>query len=355
MTKLKPGGKHSLQPGGRYWIWYVLPALIIYTVFMAYPMVDSVRLSFYTGSVGTRSYVGLANYVKLFTDEVVSGRFLNAFGNTWIFFAFHMILQNSLGMLFAVILTNRTMRGRPFYQTIVFIPCTIAVLVTGYMFKLIMNPVWTAKILTSAGLGFLSKPWLGQPSTALTVVSLVSVWQWVGIPTMMFVAGLQGISDDLIEAATIDGCNSWDTFAHIKLPLLMPVIGMIAIMTFVSNFNAFDIVYAMETANGAPEYATDLIGTLFYRYGIAGEHPLGIPEPGLGASVSTIMFFMMLIGVIPTLVKTQRKEVKHGQGKAYAEPAHRQHAHPIAHPDGDLVAHRPVPVLHADRQLLKAL
>lgn len=303
-----PRGGGSINPGGAYWMLYIVPALLVYCVFMAYPMIDSVRLSLYQGTTGARSYVGFANYVRLFTDSVVSARFWNAFKNTWVFFAYHMFLQNVLGMLFAVVLTNRTMRFRPFYQTIVFIPCTIAVLVTGYLFKLILTPVWTGALFKEVGLGFLAKPWLGWESSALNVVSMVSVWQWVGIPTMMFVAGLQGISDDIIEAADIEGATGWEQFWYIKLPMIMPAVGMIAIMTFVSNFNAFDIVFAMEGPNGAPNYATDLIGTLFYRYGVAGEHPVGIPEPGVGAAISTVIFFMLLIGVIPTLLKTQGKE-----------------------------------------------
>jgi len=105
------GGK-TIKPGGIYWMRYVLPALAFYVVFMAYPMLDSVRLSLYEGTAGVREYVGLANYVRLFTDEVVSKRFWNAFRNNWIFFAYHMILQNALGITFAAILTNRTMRGR---------------------------------------------------------------------------------------------------------------------------------------------------------------------------------------------------------------------------------------------------
>ncbi len=298
----------GLHPGARYWIWYILPALGVYILFMAYPMVDSVRLSLYEGTTGARTFVGFENYVRLFTDEVISKRFWGAFRNNWVFFAYHMLLQNALGMLFAVILTNRTMRGRAFYQTVIFIPCTIAVMVTGYLFKLLLNPQFGGYALKDMGLAFLAKPWLGDKSTALNVVSLVSVWQWVGIPTMMFVAGLQGISEDLLEAADIEGCNAWQTFAHIKLPLIMPVVGMIAILTFVSNFNAFDIIYAMETPNGAPDYSTDLIGSLFYRYGIAGEHPVGIPIPGVGAAISTSVFMMLLIGVVPTLRATQGKE-----------------------------------------------
>lgn len=306
-TALGRGGG-SINPSGVYWMRYVLPALLVYIAFMAYPMVDSVRLSLYSGTTGAREFVGFANYVRLFTDPVVSLRFWNAFKNTWVFFAFHMLLQNSLGILFAVMLTNRTMRGRSFYQTVIFIPCTIAVLVTGYLFKLMLNPIWAGATLKKMGLGFLVHPWLGDTSTALPVVSLVSVWQWVGIPTMMFVAGFQGISDDLIEAASIEGASSWQQFLRIKLPLIMPVVGMIAILTFVSNFNAFDAVYSMETADGAPDYATDLIGTLFYRYGIAGQHPVGIPEPGVGAAIATTVFAMLLAGVIPTLKLTQGRE-----------------------------------------------
>ena len=93
-----------------------------------------------------------------------------------------------------------------------------------------------------------------------------------------------------------------------SVPLIVPVIGMVAIMTFVSNFNAFDVVFSMETLDGAPDYSTDLIGTLFYRYGVAGQHPVGIPEPGVGSAISTSIFFMLLCGVIPVLIKTQGKE-----------------------------------------------
>ena len=120
--------------------------------------------------------------------------------------------------------------------------------------------------------------------------------------------GSCAIDENLLEAADIAGANSWQTFWYIKFPLLLPVIGMIAILTFVSNFNAFDIVYAMATPDGAPNYSTDLIGSLFYRYGVAGKHPIGIPEPGVGAAISTAIFFMLLIGVIPTLRATQGKE-----------------------------------------------
>ncbi len=134
-------------------------------------------------------------------------------------------------------------------------------------------------------------------------VSLVSCWQWLGIPTMMFVAALRNISTELLEAARLEGAGNVKTFWYIKLPLIKPVVGIIAVLTFVNNFNAFDIVFAMENVNGAPEYSTDLIGTLFYRYGIAGQHPIGIPDAGLGAAIATITFLLLMVLVLPTLKK----------------------------------------------------
>jgi len=291
------------------WILWLAPAFLFYTLFMAWPLLDSLRLSLYTGTAGVgRSFIGFNNFKQLFTVERYAERYVGAFAHTVIFFIIHMTVQNCVGIFFAVLLTNKTMKGRVFYQTVIFLPVTLAVLVTGYLWKLLLNPVWSGPFLQKLGLDFFARPWLGGRNTALLCVSLVSCWQWIGIPVMMFVAALRGISDDYIEAADIEGASGTQIFWRIKLPLIKPVAGMIAILTFVNNFNAFDIVFAMENVNGAPNYATDLIGTLFYRIGIAGQHPVGIPDPGMGAAIATITFFVLCLGVIPTLRTTQRKD-----------------------------------------------
>ncbi|MDR2898212.1 MAG: sugar ABC transporter permease [Spirochaetaceae bacterium] len=301
--------RSNIVPSAGYWLIYLVPALFFYIIFMAYPLLDSLRLSFFRGGTsGQRVFVGLDNFIQLFTVKENAERYWGAFGHTVYFFVIHMVVQNCLGILFAVLLTNKNMKRRGAYQTVIFIPATLAVLVTGYLWKLILNPVWSGDMLTSIGLDFLVRPWLGEAKTALTSVALVSCWQWVGIPTMMFVAGLQNISDDLLEVADIEGCSPLQTFWKIKLPLIMPVVGMIAILTFVNNFNAFDVVFAMENVNGTPGYSTDLIGTLFYRVGIAGQHPIGIPDPGMGAAIATITFFVLALGVLPTLRATQSRD-----------------------------------------------
>lgn len=292
----------SIEASGWYWALYVIPALLIYLAFMAIPLVDSLRYSFFSGTTG--KFIGLGNFKELLAD----GKYWNAFGNTWYFFLIHMLVQNVLGMLFAILLTQRTMKGMGKYQTIIFLPTTFAVVITGYLWKLLLNPIWAKGLLKGIGLQALAYPYLGETKTALTSIALVSCWQWIGIPTMMFVAALKGISDDLIEVADIEGASEWKIFTKIKLPLIAPVVGMIAILTFVNNFNAFDIVFAMEGANGAPSGATDLIGTLFYRLGIAGEHPVGIPNPNMGAALATLTFIILAIGVIPVLKFTQTKQ-----------------------------------------------
>ncbi|AEE17100.1 carbohydrate ABC transporter permease [Treponema brennaborense] len=301
--------KGSMTPPTWYWLLYLLPAVLIYVVFMAYPLLDSLRLSFFSGNpTGPKTFVGFDNFIKLFTVPENAARYWGAFKNTWVFFGIHMIVQNCLGILFAVLLTNKTMKGVNCYRTVIFVPATLAVLITGYLWKLILNPIWSESLLSKIGLEFLAQPWLGQENTALLFVALVSCWQWVGIPTMMFTAALQNIPEDLIEAGHVEGASAWIIFWKIKLPMILPVVGMVAILTFVNNFNAFDVVYAMETANGAPGYATDIIGTLFYRVGIAGQHPIGIPDTGMGAAIATITFFVLAAGVIPILRATQTKE-----------------------------------------------
>jgi raffinose/stachyose/melibiose transport system permease protein len=288
------------------WLPYLAPALLFYVVFMAWPLLASLWLSLYTGQAGVgRSFVGFGNFIRLFTIDQFSARYWGAFAHTLVFFSIHLIVQNGLGVLFAALLTGKNLKGREFYQTMIFIPVTLAVLVTGYLWKLLLNPVWSGPFLEKLHLGFLAQSWLGNPATALLCVSLVSCWQWMGIPVMLFVAALQNISDDYAEAASIDGATPAQIFWRVKLPLIKPVAGMVAILTFVNNFNAFDVVFAMENVNGAPNYATDIMGTLFYRVGIAGQHPVGIPDPGMGAAIATITFLVLCAGVIPTLRSTQ--------------------------------------------------
>ena len=292
------------------WMLFLLPAVLVYIVFMAAPLFDSLRLSLYTGEGFTpTNFVGLQNYIDLFSNPLWRTRFTGALGHTCLFFAVHMLVQNSLGLFFANLL-SADFKGRDFFRTLIFAPATLSVLVTGFLWTLILNPQWGAVNLTlnAIGLKAWAKPWLGDENLALIVIALTSSWQWVGMPTVMFLAGILGIPEELIEAARVDGASSWTIFWKIKFPLLMPVVGVVGILTFVDNFNAFDVIYAMAGARGEPGYSTDLLATLFYRTGIAGEHPVGIPNMGMGATIATLTFAILMIGVLAWLYLSRNRD-----------------------------------------------
>lgn len=283
------------------WIIYIIPAILFYTVFMAYPLLDSLRLSFFSDAAAhaKSSFVGFNNYIKLFTDAETATRYWSALKNTWYFFFIHMAVQNVFGLIFAYILMDKVIKGRKIFQTIIFLPATLAVLVTGYLWKLILNPQWGAITLILNKLGFqnLATSLLGDPRYALTVISLVSSWQWIGLPTIIFTAAMNNIPEEIFEAARIDGASKVSIFFKITAPMIKPIIGVVTILTFVGNFNAFDVIFAMAGVNGPPLYSTDILGTYFYRIGIAGQHPVGIANPSMGAAVATITFLILGIGM----------------------------------------------------------
>jgi raffinose/stachyose/melibiose transport system permease protein len=287
---------------------FLAPAVIIYTLFMIYPLIDSLRLSLYdrVGDQKSEVFVGLQNYQRLFTDDTLAPRLWGAIRNNIVFFVIHMFVQNPLGLLLATLLSSRFIRGRTIYRTLIFTPTVLSVTLIGFIWRLILSPLWGKELLKPFGV--LPQPWLGQPETALPVLSLVSVWQWVGVPMMLFLAALISIPDELIEAARVDGATGWNVFRHIKLPLILPTVGIVGILTFVGNFNAFDLVYTTQTALAGPEFSTDLLGTLFYRTFFGFQLQLG--SPTMGATVAGVMFIIILAGVLVYLFGWQRRQLQ---------------------------------------------
>ncbi|MDO9303369.1 MAG: sugar ABC transporter permease [Anaerolineales bacterium] len=287
---------------------FLAPAVIIYTIFMVYPLINSLRMSFYTITADNQEvFAGLSNYVKLFTNSNFAPRFFGALKNNFTFFAIHMVVQNPIALMLAALISNEKRRGANFYRTIYFMPTVLSVVIIGFIWNLILNPLWgvSKTILEVVNLGFLFKPWLGLPSTALPTVALISVWQFIGIPMILFYAALIAIPEELMEAATVDGATAWKVFWKIKFPLIMPTVGIVSILTFVGNFNAFDLIYTMKGANAGPDFATDLMGTFFYRTFFGQQLQLG--DPSMGSTVAAMMFLIILTGVLLYTFVWQRR------------------------------------------------
>jgi raffinose/stachyose/melibiose transport system permease protein len=159
--------------------------------------------------------------------------------------------------------------------------------------------------MTHVGLGDYFAPWLGQESTALLTLGLVSVWQYVGIPMMLIYAALLAVPEEVLEAAYAEGASSFRIFWQIKLPLILPTLGLVTILTFVANFNAFDLIYSVKGALAGPNYTTDILGTFFYRTFFGYQAQIG--SPTMGAAVATLMFLVILLGVASYFYFVQRK------------------------------------------------
>ncbi|PCJ74275.1 MAG: ABC transporter permease [Rhodobacteraceae bacterium] len=281
--------------------WHILifltPAVLVYTALMILPLFGTLRLSLFTTVGQEQVFVGLDNFRTLLGDERWSSSFWNALKNNAWFFVVHMLVQNPLGIAIAAMLSSSALRFSNFYRTAIFIPTILSFVIVGFAWKLILSPLWgiAPDMLDAVGLKFLFKPWLGKEEYALTTLALISVWQFVGIPMMLIYASLLSIPDEVLEAGECDGITGMAAFWKLKLPLILPSIGIISILTFVANFNAFDLIYTTQGALAGPNYATDVLGSFLYRTFFGFQMQLG--DPNMGSAIAMMMFLVILLGV----------------------------------------------------------
>jgi raffinose/stachyose/melibiose transport system permease protein len=280
---------------------FLAPAVLIYTAFMIFPMFDSLRLSLFSSDANNIvHWVGLQNYRELLTDPTLSNRLWGALKNNLVFFVIHMCVQNPVGLLLAYFLSLK-IRGSVVYRTLIFTPTVLSVVIVGFAWKLILSPLWGI----SSNVPILNLMNLGVENSALISLSLISVWQYVGIPMMLFLASIIRIPEEFLEAARVDGANAWTVFWKIQFPLLLPTAGIVGVLTFVGNFNAFDLVYSAQGALAGPSFSTDLLGTFFYRTFFGFQLQGG--DPFLGSAVAGVMLVIILIGVLIYLFGFQRR------------------------------------------------
>jgi raffinose/stachyose/melibiose transport system permease protein len=291
--------------------WHILvflaPAILVYTALMIVPLFSTLKLSLYKDIDHQQVFVGLDNFRTLFGDPRWSNDFWNALTNNLWFFCIHMLLQNPIGIGLAALLASPRLRMSAFYRTAIFIPTILSFVIVGFAWKLILSPIWgiAPNLLGAVGLKSLFAPWLGQEATALTTLSLISVWQFVGIPMMLIYAALLNIPDEVLEAAECDGVTGWSQFWKIQLPLILPSIGIISVLTFVANFNAFDLIYSAQGALAGPNYSTDILGTFLYRTFFGFQLQVG--NPNLGSAIAFAMLIIILAGVSIYLFAVQTR------------------------------------------------
>lgn len=270
----------------RYPLYFALPALLVYLVFVIYPGVVGIGYAFTDWNVYQKNvnFVGLENFRKIFSPDEFYMFFLK---NTLIFTFATIILKTIFALALALLLNESIKRLAHFYRMIIFLPAVLPTLIVALVFKSILHP--SSGILNqffrSVGLDALAQKWLVDPSLAIYSVIGVDTWKGVGYIMVILLAGLQSISKDYYEAAELDGASYWQKLRFITIPMLMPAIAVVTALNVLYGLRVFDIVYALT--NGGPGYATEVIYTVIFKAFSQGQY-------GLGTALSTVLLIILL-------------------------------------------------------------
>jgi raffinose/stachyose/melibiose transport system permease protein len=260
---------------------FLLPIIVLMGIFVFYGLFFVIRISFFKWdgvNPQTMSFRGFQNYINLFTDPV----FLSAIINSLIFLIFTVSIQMFVGLIIALLLRPK-LAGHRFYKALFYIPVALSTTVIARTFMGLYEPNFGIlnTIFNSLGQPGLAKTWLGDPSTALGAIIFANIFQWMGAQMVFYIAGLTTISDEIFEAAQIDGAGFWKTLTKVVWPSLWPTHTTVIILGMVGAIKTFDIVWLLT--QGGPGNATQFPATLLYQ-AVAQNF-----QAGYGASISVVM------------------------------------------------------------------
>jgi raffinose/stachyose/melibiose transport system permease protein len=278
------------------------PAVIVYGIFAFYPMLDVVRLSFlhWNGLTPTSQFAGLDNYRQIFTIDPV---FWTALRNTLVWTVLSLIVPPLVGFLLALTL-NQPILTRVLLRAVFYLPVIIAPIAVATIWRWMYDPFFGLfnQLLAGWGSPDLIQDWLGDRKIALLSIFVASVWQTAGFSMVLFLAGLQNVSQTLVEAARIDGAGRWMVFRHVTLPALRPTLTVVLILSVINSLKAFDIVYGMT--GGGPAQSTQMLAMWSYT------QALQLGNFGNGSAISVVLLLVTIAIVIPYLRWSLRQEAK---------------------------------------------
>ncbi|MFB5189482.1 carbohydrate ABC transporter permease [Alicyclobacillus fastidiosus] len=288
---------------------FLTPALVLYLMFIVYPFLSSIRYSLYNwNGVGPLvDFIGLKNFTYVLFSHEFAPQFWRAVAHNLYFFVLSMILTSIFGLLLAYLLVAVKERASRWFQVIYFIPMVVPPVVVAYIWSMYLEPNYGAisRALTSLHLNVLNVPFLGSGALALPTIAVITAWAGMGFPILIFIAAMINIPEEMIEAAKVDGASRTKIFFSVIFPFIKPTFLTITTLNFVGAFGAFDYIYIMEGTQAGPNYATDVIGTLFYRTAFGG---FGTTAQGVGlATALAFVGFIIVMIASAFLVLLQRR------------------------------------------------
>ncbi len=277
---------------------FMIPALIIYLSVIVVPVFYSVFISLFKwNGVGEMQFVGLGNYLTLFANDPV---FLTALKNNLIWIVLTIVVTMSVSLLFAVIL-NKEFRGRTIFRALFYFPAVVAPIAVAIIWRWIYNPQigFINQFFNMLGINY-KQTWISTPSTALFAVFFASLWAGIGQPMILFLAGLQGVSPEVLEAATIDGATPVKKFFLVTIPLMKQTFVMVVATLITAAMKVYDIVAGLT--DGGPNNSTQMLATYMY------SQTFQYNNVGMGTAVAVIMVLMMLVVIIPFVRFTAKEQ-----------------------------------------------
>jgi raffinose/stachyose/melibiose transport system permease protein len=293
-----------------FWITlFIAPALVLMAMFTLWPAFAALSYSLYDWKAFTRAdFVGMKHFIRL-TEPPWRGMLLAALSHNAMTFLVKFFVQNGLALLLAYGLYQRPWGAR-FFRGTLFLPVILSLVIVGYLWQLFLHPLFgpiTLIMMDWVGLNEFAP--LGDSRFALATTILMSIWRNIGFPTIVFLAGMNAIPEEIIKAARIDGANDWRIFRRIIVPNLGPSFTIIVILTFIGAFEWFDLPFVIGGATGNPANSLDTMALMFFRLSF-GDTSSPVTDVGLGGAVSVVLFSLVLIGSKFGADALRKREVK---------------------------------------------
>ena len=264
--------------------WFYVPAVVLMILFIAYPLGNAIYLSFFkwNGYSVKKDFIGVQNYISMFNDKTL----VSSLRNTLLYGFVCTFLQQVIGLAMAVFL-NTKFKGRGIARTVIYMPAMVSGLVMGYIMYFFFQTKGGVMNDILSSMGLATVDWLGNGNTAIAVIIFINTWQFVGVSMVIYLAGIQGVSQSYIEAATVDGANAWQRFRFITLPLLQPALASSIIYNLIGGLKLYDVIIALT--DGGPAKKTHSLATYIANRYFDAE------RAGYAAAIGVFSFVMIMV------------------------------------------------------------
>jgi raffinose/stachyose/melibiose transport system permease protein len=288
------------RPGYRRlrWFWFALPAIVLVGVFFVLPQLLNLRFAFssWTTFSSNITWNGWDNFAVL----IQQGLLANAVTVTLTYAVIAMVAQNVISLVLALAMRETTALNG-FFRTLFFLPVLLSPLAAGYIWRAVLAPDGPLNGFISLFVPGFHLSWLGQPGTALLAVALMDAWKWIGLTTLVYIAGLNSIPKELLEAATVDGASAFQRFRKVVVPLLAPAMTFNIAATLVGAFSAYDVIAA--TTGGGPGDSTRALNVVLRMQWGQGNF-------GIGSALGLTVTVLVIAVAVPLVWYLRRREIR---------------------------------------------